>query len=481
MSEARPRTKKTGSFLRTGSVGVVSAVAMCMAFMGPVTSIAFNTQPAVGGAGLNLPLSMAMAMVVCLLVANTIAQFARKIPSAGFALSFNARAFGAAGGTFTGLLLLLGYVMVAPMLLSAIGYFTADFIDSLAGVSIPWWTLSIVYAATLWFINSRGIAESSRAALIFLVVEVGVLLGLFGTVLGRGGASGLSLSSLDPTAGGVGVSGLGVGMLWGVLYFIGFESAATLGEEARNPSRTIPRALFTGVIVIGLFYVLACYVIVNGYGSAHIGALQADATPLVTLGKRYWGVAWLVSLTILASQFANAVAGSNAAVRIMFSLGRARILPGRLGRTDERGIPQTALWIYMAFSLAAMIVAGVFIGPLGVYGLAGTILGIVMVIVYILMNVGVTRFYLREHRDEFSIWKHALIPSVASLMMLLPLYGQLVPLPAMPNLIAPCLIGAWIVAAILYVFVLSRHAPVRLTHVLPTESAEEEAAQRLRG
>jgi amino acid transporter len=362
--------------------------------------------------------------------------------------------------------------MVAPMLLSAIGYFTADFIDSLTSLSIPWWLLSIIYAALIWFINSRGIAESARAALIFLVIEVGVLFGLFVTVLGRGGDAGLSLSSFNPGAGGVGISGLSVGMLWGILYFVGFESAATLGEEARNPSRTIPRALFTGVIVLGLFYIFACYAIVNGFGPAHIGRLQADATPLVTLGKRYWGISWIVSLTILASQFANVVAGSNAAVRIMFSLGRARILPRRLGATDERGIPQVALWTYMAFSLAVTLIVGAIIGPLGVYGLAGTILGIVMVIVYILMNFGVTRFYLRQHRDEFSIWKHGIIPGIASLVMLLPLYGQLVPLPPMPNLIAPCLIGAWIIGAIVYVVVLRRNSPERIALVIPSEVAD---------
>lgn len=479
MSAPKPvRNPSQRTSLRTGSIGVLGAVAMCMAFMGPATSIAFNTQPAVGGAGLNLPLSMLMALVACLIVANTISQFARKVPSAGFALSFNARAFGPTGGTFTGLLLLLGYVMVAPMLLSAIGYFTSDFIVTLTKVDIPWWILSILYAAVIWFINSRGIAESARAALIFLVIEVGVLLGLFGTILGHGGDSGLSAAPFIPSAGGVGMSGLSVGMLWGILYFIGFESAATLGEEARHPSKTIPRALFTGVIVIGLFYVLACYAIVTGFGAEHIGKLQADATPLVTLSTRYWGISWIISLTILASQFANVVAGSNAAVRIMFSLGRARILPSGLGRTDRKGIPQTALWIYMAFSLVVTLVVGAIIGPLGVYGLAGTILGIVMVIVYILMNFGVTRFYRRDHRDEFSWLKHAIIPSVGSLIMLVPLYGQLVPLPPMPNLIAPCLIAAWIVGSAIYVATVNRRSPQKLARVMPHETTPDAEAPR---
>lgn len=450
------------SRLKKGSIGAVGVVAMCIAFMGPVTSVAFNTHPAVGGAGLNLPLSMGMAMIACLLVANTISQFARKIPSAGFALSFNSHAFGPIGGVLTGWVLLLGYAMVAPMMFCAIGYFTGEFIGSVGGPSIPWWILTIAYAVIVWGINSLGISESARASLIFVIIEVGVLLALFLTVLGKGGAEGLSLEPFNPVAGGVGVSGLGIGMLWGIMYFIGFESAATLGEEAERPERTIPRALFASVLVIGSVYVLAAYSIVMGFGPGGIDALVADETPLVTIGQTFWGIIWLISLTILASQFANMVAGSNAAVRIVFSLGRTSILPHALGHTDKKGIPQIALGGYLALSLALALVGGSIIGPLGVYGLAGTVLGIVMVVVYIAMNIGLIWFYRREHRDEFSTLKHLILPVISSLVMLLPLYGQLVPLPPMPNLIGVVFIGVWLLAGITYVLVLRQNRPQRL-------------------
>lgn len=467
--------------LKRGSIGTIGAVAMCMAFMGPATSIAFNTQPAVGGAGLNLPLSMTMALVACLLVANTISGFARKMPTAGFAFTFNTRAFGPTGGMLSGWFLLLGYAMVTPMLFSAIGEFTGQFIDTLTGVSIPWWILSIAYAVVVWFINSRGIAESARAALIFLVIEVGVLLALFATVLGKGGAHGLSAAPFNPMAGGVGISGLGVGMLWGILYFIGFESAATLGEEATNPRRTIPRALFAGVIILGAFYVLASYAIVVGFGPDHIAKLAADSSPLTTLGQKFWGITWIVSLTILASQFANTVAGASAAVRIVFALGRDRILPGALARTDKRGIPQLALACYLGFSLLFVLVLGAFIGPLGVYGFAGTVLGIVMVVVYISMNVALTRFYWRDHRSEFSIWRHGIIPVVSSLVMLLPLYGQIYPAPAMPNALVPYLALAWLAVGVIYVLVLRRRDPRRLADLAARESNEAAPEAELTG
>src|SRR5580692_4427783 len=99
---------RTGG-LRRGALSVVGAVAMAMAFMGPATSAAFNTQPAAAGVGYALPFGILLALVACLLVANTVAAFARKLPAAGFVYTFNTRGLGPNGGFLSGWLLLLAY------------------------------------------------------------------------------------------------------------------------------------------------------------------------------------------------------------------------------------------------------------------------------------------------------------------------------------------------------------------------------------
>jgi len=90
------------SSLKRGTLSVVTSVAMCMAFMGPATSVAFNTAPAAGGAGKALPFAVLLALIASLLVANTIAGFARKLPTAGFAYTYNTHAFGPAAAFFRG-------------------------------------------------------------------------------------------------------------------------------------------------------------------------------------------------------------------------------------------------------------------------------------------------------------------------------------------------------------------------------------------
>lgn len=447
------------STLKKNSLNIVGSVAMCMAFMGPATSVAFNTEPAANGAGYALPLAIVMALVACLLVGNTIAAFARKIPTSGFAYTYNTRGFGPSGGFLSGWLLLLAYGMLGPMLLAAIGSFSSTFIQTQFHLHIAWQLMTALFAVIVWAINAAGVSESAKAALIFLVIEVGVMLGLATTILGKGGDSGLSLGAFNPAHSLHGVSGLGTGMLWGILMFIGFESVATLGEEAKSATRTIPVAVFSAVIVIGLFYVYTSYAASTGFGATHAKAFAADGAPWTTLAQRYWGLTWALALTVLASQFANFVSGSNAVVRVVFSMGREGILPRALGRTSWRQIPIVALSAYMLLSVAIALLLGLKFGPLGVYGFCGTMLGLGMIVIYILISIAVIRFYRREHPSEFKFFRLGVLPVLTALIMLIPVYGQLRPVPPYPNNLVPYLLIAWMLIGAGYLLYLRAKRP----------------------
>jgi amino acid transporter len=462
------------STLRRNTLSVATSVAMCMAFMGPATSVAFNTAPAAGGAGRALPFALLLALVACLLVANTIASFARKLPSAGFAYTYNTHAFGSSGGFLSGWLLLISYGMVGPMLFSAIGAFGSDFVDAQFGVHIAWQLISIFFVLVVWAISVAGVSESAKTAMVFLVIEVGVVLGLASTILGKGGDHGISLAVFNPANSLHGVSGLGTGMLWGILMFIGFESVATLGEEARSARRTVPLALFSAVIVIGAFYVYTAFASANGFSTGT--AFAGDANPWTTLSQRFWGGTAILILTVMASQFANVISGSNAIVRVIFAMGRESILPRALGRTGSRQTPVIALTAYMIFSAAFALLVGLGYGPLGVYGFAGTVLGLGMVFIYIVISIGVIRFYLREHRDEFSVLRHGVLPVLTALIMLLPVYGQLNPAPAYPNNLAIWLLLAWMVVGVGYLLYLRSRRPHVVRAMGAAFGEESEAA-----
>ena len=451
--------------LRAGAISALGAATIAMAFMGPATSVFFNTAPGAAKMGYGLPLGTLLALIVCLALASTIAAFSRSMPTAGLAYTFNTRAFGRGAGFVSGWVLGFAYLMVGPMLVAAMGSFGTEFLDQHLHVhGVPWWVVSAVIVAIIFLIGRSGVQRSVQTALIFLLLEVTVMLALFGTVLGNGGKEGLSLAPFAPGNSLEGVSGLGYGMLWGILMFVGFESAGTLGEETRDPRRGVPRALFLAVGFIGVFYVLSTYSAAIGFGKSGTHAFANDSGPWNTLADQYWGtkVAWVVALTVLNSQFANLLSGSNAAVRMLYAMGRERMLPHRLGHTNAVGSPVTAWTAYLAVTVAITFGLGAAMGPLGVYAFMGTILGLGIILIYIAMSVALVRYAWTHERARFSPFRHAVVPILSSVLLLLPIYGLLWPRPDWPYNLVPYIVAAWIIGGFVFFRWLATRAPERL-------------------
>lgn len=447
--------------LKGGAIGAVGAAVLAMAFMGPAAAIAFNTPPAAAKIGFALPLGILLAMLVCLIVAYTIGSFTRKLPSAGFAHTFNTAAYGKGTGFVSGWILLISYGCVGAMLFSAFGGFGSQFLLTQFHWHVAWWIISALIMAAVWFIGSSGVSSSAKTSLIFLALELGIVFALFITITGKGGAQGNSLAPFNPHNSLTGFSGIGFGMLWGILMFVGFESAGTLGEETRDPRRGVPRALFIAVILVGIIYVFSGYAAVIGFGRAHVTALAGDSSPWTTLSNRYWGanLAWIFSLTVLNSQFANALSGSTAGVRTIFSLGRERILHPKLGTTNRRDSPIAAWTAYIIFSAVITFFLGWWITPVGAYDFLGSLLALGIVILYIMMNIGLTRYFRSQFPDEFSKVRHGILPVVGSLLLLLPVYGLLWPIPAWPYNLVPYILLVWVMAGTGYFLYLRRKRP----------------------
>ena len=141
-----------------------------------------------------------------------------------------------------------------------------------------------------------------RVGLFFLAFEV-IVFGLIALIiLANGGAGGLSGKPFDPSNSLLGFNGIIYGLVFSIFAFVGFESATTLGEEARDARQTIPRAVLLTTLVIGLFYTLLIYSGVIGFGLTPKGLaqMQSDSTPFQTLSHRFSGPP-LPTLSVIAS------------------------------------------------------------------------------------------------------------------------------------------------------------------------------------
>ena len=160
---------------------------------------------------------------------------------------------GPGGGFVTGWLLAFGYAAFAPGLFAAFGDFAADYSRSRLGIDLPWWAFSVAGLAVVMALSVRGIRAAVRVELVLLVVEMGVFLVLAAIVLFDAGG-GRALEGFSVRASPTGWSGVGVGVVFGVLSFVGFDAAATLGEETRDARRIVPLAVGGTLAVCGLFY-----------------------------------------------------------------------------------------------------------------------------------------------------------------------------------------------------------------------------------
>ncbi|MBG6106900.1 APC family permease [Frigoribacterium sp. CG_9.8] len=452
--------------LQRGVLTIPNAIALSVAAMAPVLAVVLNAPAAAAAAGAALPLSFLIAFIACALVGNTVVQFAKKLPSAGSFYTFNRAGLGPAAGFFTGWLFWIGYAILAPGLFTAFGAFVHDYVLATFGADVQWWIFSMIAMAIVFGLSVRSIKASVNVDLTLLVVEVIIFL-ILGIVAiataGSGNSPTYFLTSVAPT----GFAGVGLGVVFGILSFIGFDAAATLGEETKNPRKSIPFAITGALGAVGIFYVLMMYSLAAGYGlndPAKMDAFLKDPNPFVTLGANV--TPWLlqpIELAAIAGIFSCFLAIHNTTVRVMFSMGRDQVLPASLGRIHQTWYsPIRAIIAQSIFTVVIGIGVGIWLGPgaTGAYGFTGTIGTVAIVIVYIMSNIALVKYFWKL--AERKLVTHVIVPILGVLALLYPLYAVANPAQAYPFNLVPIIVLLWIGAGVVLYFYYKAKSPEKI-------------------
>lgn len=448
--------------LRANSLGLPQALVMSIATMAPIAAIFFNTIPASGAAGAAMPLSFLLGLVAALLVANAIVRFSRELSSAGSLYTYVSHGLGTSVGFFAGWAFVLFYAVVAPYIFSIFGATVATVVQEITGIAIPWVIFYLIGVGVVFTFSYIGIRQSLNLDLTFLFYELGIALALAVTIIFKLGGHFVSAAPFSVSSSPTGTGGVFLGMVFAVLSFIGFEASATLGEETRNPKKNLPRAIFGSVILIGVFYLFMSYVATVGYGVHSMAQFAANPNPFSTIAIHYWGphFAYLVDIAGIIGLFACAMAGHNAAVRVMYAVGREGLLSRSLGTTHRRfQTPAVAIMVQTAFTLVIGIALSIWLGPVTAYGFLGTVAVLIAVIVYGLVNVALIRFMLIYRREHFRVIPHLIIPILAVCALALPVYGTVVPFPRFPMDLTVFIVLAWVVAGLAVLFWLRAKNP----------------------
>ncbi len=258
--------------------------------------------------------------------------------------------------------------------------------------------------------------------------------------------------------------GIWQGIVFAFLAFLGFEAAAPLGEETTDPQRNIPRAVIYSAIGIGLFYVLASYAGITGWGITKLDGYIAAANPWVDLGKRYWGVIGpvIISFAVINSSLGNGNAGINATTRVAYAMARAGTLPSAFGHLTKHQTPGFGIIVHVVLGTIVAIATGLVLGVSTAFALLGTVLTLGFLLLYIASCISTFVFYRRERPQDFRFWKHVILPLIPTIILLFPLAVQVYPVPPFPlNLSLPILL-AWIVLGFILLVYLARTRPEAL-------------------
>lgn len=463
-----PDTSPTpASTLRRNAIGLPEVLFQSVTTMAPAGAVAFSLGAAIPFAGTALPLATLIALAVCILIAVNIGALAKHLPSAGGYFTYVSRGLGDGAGWLTGWLFSLTYVLIVPLTLLVLGPVADTFARQYLHLAWGWVPWALLFASAALGLTLFGVKVSADSSVILGTIEVVVFAALAVWLIATSAHPSLHATfnphaSLEHGLGGW--QGILHGMIFVFLAFSGFESSASLAEEASNPRRTVPRAILLATLCVGAFYVLCAYAGVAGWGAGRLGSYASDPNPWGTMAKQVWGVGSIVVIfAILNSGLGNVVAGISAASRALFAMGRAGTLPRPLAHINSRyRTPDVATVATVFAGTLLALWLGTRYGPTIAYALVGTMVTIFILVVYMATCLAVPFFYHREHRAEFRVGRHVLLPLLPAVILVFPIWLQFVPAPAPPLNLAGPACGVWLVLGMVVVAVLRRRAPLAL-------------------
>ncbi|WP_410633289.1 APC family permease [Amycolatopsis sp. cmx-4-83] len=327
---------------------VVAAAAPLAAMVGTVP-LAFAI-----GNGAAVPAMFVFAGLTLLCFSVGYAAMSRRIVTSGGFYGYLSAGLGRPAAVGGGWAAVLAYNTATVGMTGAFAYF-AQLVASSYGLDWPWPVWAAIGLALMGVPGYRKIDFSARVLAVLMIAEVAILVLLDVAVLIRHGGGALPAASFDPAT--IVGAGLGVSLMFALISFIGFESAALYGEESRNPRRSVPLATYWSVILIAVFYALTSWVAVGAVGPGQLRdvAGQQLGNLFGSLTDDYLGSAVTTGMQILlcTSLFAGMLAMHGASNRYLYALGRDRVLPAGLGAVHRKhGSPHRASLTQTVFTVA---------------------------------------------------------------------------------------------------------------------------------
>jgi amino acid transporter len=457
--------------LRAHCLSFWTILAQAIALISPTMTAVLIVPLMYGTTGNASWLAYAFGAIMLLFVAGNLNQFARRSSHTGSMFLYSVAGLGPTAGGLTGWCLIWAYMFIGTAGVTGFTVFAQQLL-AMAHLNVPAVPIFALCAAVCWYCAYKDVRLSAMLMLVFEGLSVALITILGFIVLGH---HGFAIDVDQVSLKGNSLSTLGLGVVVAIFSLVGFEAATAFGEEAKNPLKTIPRAVIVSLVLTGVFFVFITYVEVLGLRGANppLDKLTAPLSTLATI--MHLDVLQIpIDLGALLSFFSLALSCMNAGARVVYQMGRQGFFHKATGTTHATNeTPHVAITVYALLEFAiptfilqfkGLAVTDVFndAGTFGAFGFLGSYIFVSLAAPMYLKKIG----ELRPADIALSVG--------ALVLLLVPVVGSVYPVPAPPVNLFPYIFALYILIG-LAVLVARRDAGKTMQHFLPDRIVEETA------
>ncbi len=330
--------------LKQGAVGWLLLVGLGVAYVISGDFAGWNFGLAQGGWG-GMFIATVVVAVMYLCMCLSMSEMATMLPTAGGGYSFARTAFGPFDGYLTGTAILIEY-SIAP---AAIACFIGAYCESLFGVG--GWIIYLVCYLVFMGIHLKGAGEALKIIFVITAIAAVALLVFIIAMNPHFNSANLFNIAVSDKAGAsaflpMGYLGIWAAVPYAIWFFLAVEGVPLAAEEAKDPTRSLPRGLIGSMLILAAFALLILFL---GAGAAGANQLKDSGAPLVDALVAVYGehtrLAGFVNFVGLAGLIASFFSIIYAYSRQIFALSRAGYLPTSLSLTNKNKAPYLAIII----------------------------------------------------------------------------------------------------------------------------------------
>jgi amino acid transporter len=451
----------SNTLLKTNALSFTELLAQGVALISPTMTAALIIPVMYSNTGDWSWISYAIGTVMLLFVAWNLNQFASRSTGSGSMYAYISRGLGITAGAVGGWSLIWAYVGISIAGVTGFSIFAEKLLEMM-GLHAPPVVLFAACVAAAWFCAWKNVQLSALLMLAFEGISMALILVLCFIVLNQHQFV-LDKAQFDTSS--LPWSSVGLGVVVAIFSLVGFECATAFGDEAKNPLKTIPRAVLLSLVISGAFFVFVTYTMVlgiRGYATP-LSQLDAPLNVLATLAH----VAPLqipLSLGAMVSFFALCLSCINAGSRVIYAMGRHGLFHKATATSHVTNqTPHVAITVMAVIAFILPTAGSLFgLAPLDIFNYAGTLAAFGFLVPYCLITIAAP-VYLKRLGEQRPL--HIGMCVAALVLLMIPTVGSVYPIPAAPVMYFPYLFVAYLLVGVAWIVLFHRRKPSALGEI----------------